>query len=69
MTTTMVTGDYGPGYGMSITGYGNTNWSHWPTTTYIPTVIDPRIGELIDELKKLRKELKKARRDGAAATD
>lgn len=53
------------------TRYVGSHICYWPvvptTTTYIPTVVtDPRINELLEEVKKLRRELKKARKDDSA---
>lgn len=44
---------------------------YWPvvatTVTYVPSVVDSRVDELLDEVKKLRKELKRARKSKGEA--
>lgn len=82
IVTAFTGGNYGPGYIGSTTTTTAWNggictrcglhYAGYHVCSYMPVYVyptTPRVDELIDEIKKLRKELKKARRDGADSTD
>lgn len=58
-------------YRCGIHYVGSHLCSYWPVVptvvTYVPSVVDPRVDELLSEVKKLRRDLKRARKDKSDA--